>query len=205
MKDLVVLVADLDTKSAISGLFTRFHALKTRSFTFDIFSHIHRDPGCLRGAVEFLRGFTKQYRNALVVFDYEGSGGESETPATLRNELTARLANSGWDQRAATIIIVPELEIWVWSDSPQVDAVLGWSGQTPSLREWLSDKKWLQPDMVRPAKPKEAMHAALRAVKKNPSAARFQQLGRSVGFQQCTDPMFQELLRLLRSWFPPLP
>ena len=202
MKDIVVLVADLDTENAIRGLFTRPDALGTRPFSFDIFRHEQRDPGCLRGAVDFLRSFTKRYQHALVIFDYEGCGRNSEEPAKLQSELTNHLANSGWAQRAATIIIDPELEIWVWSDSPHVDDVLGWKGRSPSLRQWLSDKGWLPPNTFKPARPKEAMHAALRVVKKIPSAAAFLQLGRSVSFQRCVDPAFQTLLGLLRKWFP---
>src|SRR5512146_960457 len=134
MKDLIILVADLDTEYSLRGLLSRPKAIGIQTITFDIFPHPHRDPGCLLESVDFLRGFTRQYRHALVIFDHEGCGRETQTPAGLAATVAAGLANSGWSDRAMPIILVPELEIWVWSDSPQVDAALGWAGRQPALR-----------------------------------------------------------------------
>jgi len=77
MKDLIILVADLDTENVLLGLLPRLeHVYGTRKFTFDIKRHPYRDPGCFTGSTDFLRPFSIQYRHALVVFDREGSGQE---------------------------------------------------------------------------------------------------------------------------------
>ena len=53
----------------------------------------------------------------------------------LETEAEQRLSSSGWDDRAVAIVLDPELEIWVWSDSPEVDDVLGWRGRIPRLAD----------------------------------------------------------------------
>jgi hypothetical protein len=46
----------------------------------------------------------------------------------MENDLEARLSQSGWPSGCcAAIVIDPELELWVWSRSPHVPAVLGLS------------------------------------------------------------------------------
>jgi hypothetical protein len=45
MKDLIVLVADLDTENILLGLLPRIERVcGTRAFSFDIRRHINRDP-----------------------------------------------------------------------------------------------------------------------------------------------------------------
>ena len=204
MKDLVILVADLDTEFALRGLLSRYQSLIIREISFDIFRHPRRDPGCLLESVDFLRGFTRQYHRAIVIFDHEGSGREDTRPETLEQQLNDRLAITGWQTNASTVIIQPELEIWVWSASPQVDAALGWQGQNPSLRQWLMSEGWISALDQKPERPKEALHASLRIVRKVSSASLFEQLARTVSFRGCTDIAFQRLLSTLRNWFAPI-
>lgn len=69
-----------------------------------------------------------------------------------------------------------ELEIWVWSDSPHVAAVLGWAGRQPDLMTWLINKGMFDPQKTKPDRPKEAMVLALREARKSRSSAIFLQL-----------------------------
>jgi hypothetical protein len=49
-----------------------------------------------------------------------------EVPSWMASDGTLRLLalfTSGWENRAAAVVLDPELEIWVWSDSPEVEAV----------------------------------------------------------------------------------
>lgn len=46
--------------------------------------------------------------------------------------------------------------------SPEVDKVLGWSGRLPGLRDWLAQEAWMDAGASKPARPKEALQAALR-------------------------------------------
>jgi hypothetical protein len=201
MKDLVIVVADVDTEYTLRGLLSRSPSIGIRPVNYDIFRHPHRDPGCRIGACDLLRRFTNQYHRALVVFDHEGCGQEGITRGELERDLESHLNRSGWDDRASVIVIAPELEIWVWSDSPQVDIALGWSGRIPDLRGWLRAKAMWPADSPKPDRPKEAMRSSLREARKGYSAAIFEQLAKTVSFNRCVDPAFRKLLATLQVWF----
>lgn len=164
--DLVILVADQNIKVVTDGLLSRHHSLRIRPVRFGTFVHPEHDPGCLRRAHGFLRSFASEYDYALVVFDREGCGKEGASAQELEAEVETALARSGWEDRAATIVLDPELEAWVWSDSPHVDRILGWAGRTPNLRTWLVGERFLQEGEFKPARPKEAMERALREVRR---------------------------------------
>jgi hypothetical protein len=201
MKDLIVLAADKDAEFAMRGILARHQSLGIREIVWAVFVHPDRDPGCLLRSPEFLRIFLKQYEHALVLFDHEGCGREDLFGAQIETELGARLAASGWHDRASAIVIEPELELWVWSTSPHVDRVLGWSGHEPALRPWLMAEKLLGSAESKPPRPKEAMRAALRAVQKSPSSALFGELANTVALNRCTDRSFSKLVGDLRRWF----
>ena len=120
-KDLIVLVADLDMEEAMKGILNRHQALNIHKISFDIRKHPDRDSGCRTRGVEFLRNFEALYSYAILMFDHEGSGRETETVVEIEYQLDQQLGANGWNNRAATIVFEPELEIWIWSDSPEVD------------------------------------------------------------------------------------
>jgi hypothetical protein len=189
-------------QATIAAILRRHHALGIRPVDAQIFVHQGRDSGCLRHGSEFLRAFTKSFRHALVLFDREGCGKEVEGRAALEERLEKQLAISGWEERAAAVVLDPELEAWVWSDSPQVLTVLGWRSDLRSLREWLEERKYVAPEVPKPHRPKEAMQAILRLNKKPQSASLFQELARTVSLDRCQDQAFQKLKETLVSWFP---
>ena len=138
--------------------------------------------------------------HGLVVFDHDGCGRESTPREVLEAELEGRFAGVGWGGRAAAVIISPEVESWIWSESPAVDAELGWTGRSPGLCAWLAARGWLRG--VKPHHPKEAYRAALLAVNRKPSPERLSRLAAQVSFQRCVDPAFLKLKTALQSWFP---
>lgn len=202
VKDLIVLVADKQLMQTLLGLFGRTISLGIRPIDFDIRVHPHRDSGCRVEGAEFLRSFQNQYAHALLMFDHDGSGREKIAPADLERQLDEKLSTFGWGDRAKTIVIQPELEIWVWSPSRAVDRILGWDGRLPELRDWLVRHRWTSTPGTKPEKPKEALEAALAEVKKVASGALYHQLAKTVGFQDCQDRAFLRLLDSLRTWFP---
>lgn len=129
--DLVVLTADKNMKFAVEGVISRYQALAIRPISAAFYIHPERDPGCLLHADDFLRPFARKYAYAMVMFDREGCGKEDKTRVELEQQLASELSRSGWADRAAVIVIDPELEIWVFSDSPEVDKALGWGGECP--------------------------------------------------------------------------
>lgn len=201
-KDLVVLVADRNIEYAIKGLLERPRALRIRSVGFNIYKHPENDPGCRSHGVDFLRPFANQYHHALLVFDKAGCGREAMSRSDIENRLEIDLSAAGWGSRAATVVIDPEVENWVWSDSPHVDSVLGWEGKQPPLRSWLLTQGFLSGGGSKPSQPKEAMDAALRQAQIPHSSSLFLQIAKRVSFERCDDPAFLKLKTTLTAWFP---
>ncbi len=122
-------------------------------------------------------------------------------PDEVAAELKSRLCASGWGDRAEAIIIAPELEAWVWSDSPHVDRMLGWSGRAPRLRDWLASRGFWPADLRKPPRPKESFQAALRESRIRVSSAVFRELAERVSLRDCQDPAFQQFRDLMLDWF----
>lgn len=202
MKDLICLVADKNMEYAIRGLLGSPIRVGIREITFDIFVHPEHDPGCYNAAHSFLRSFSTSYTHGLVLFDYDGCGQEISPPTHVQTHVKELLDENGWEERANVVVINPELEIWVWSDSPRVDECLGWQGQNPDLRTWLRQKGLLEEDRLKPNDPKTALEEALRTVRKQRSSALFKQLAERVSLNRCTDDSFIYLRSTLRRWFP---
>ncbi len=129
-RELVILVADLDAENAMRGVLQRWQSLGIRKLEdgkgVDIHRHPQRDAGCRSGAETFLDGFVRTHSNALVVFDHHGCGWEGRSAQDVEIDLEKRLSDVGWAGRCSVVVIAPELEAWVWSDSPNV--MRNWDG-----------------------------------------------------------------------------
>lgn len=204
-KDLICLVADRDMEQFVKATLARHRALGIREVTSDIRIHPERDPACLRRGHDFLRPFVNRYAHALVALDREGCGREGSSREELEIEIERYLRNNGWQDRAAALVLDPELEIWVWSKSPHVDAVLGWSRRRPGLRTWLEQEGFLASCNVKPERPKEAMERALRLAGKARSSDLYRGIAEKVSLSSCVDPTFLKLKETLRRWFPAAP
>lgn len=201
-KDLVILVADQDMEFALRGILGRPAHLGIRALDYEIYVHPEHDPGCLLRGHDYLRLFVNRFEHGLVLFDRQGSGQEKKPREILEKDVEGHLSRSGWLNRAAAVVIDPELEIWVWSDAPDVDRVLGWEGKIPGLRCWIRDKGWLPAGHAKPVDPKEAFEQALRVVSTPRSSSIFRRLAVNVSLRRCSDPSFQKLKKVLRKWFP---
>jgi hypothetical protein len=202
VKDLIVLAADGQMEATVRGLLThRRPSLQIREITADIYVHPEKDPGCLLRGHDFLRPFCRQYQYTLILCDRDGCGQQDRPREALEEDIERRLAISGWEGRAAAVVLDPELEIWVWSDSPKVDQTLGWTGRQPSLANWLVSEGYCTPSHGKPNAPKRAFEEALQIAKRRRSSAIYHQLARQVGLSRCTDPSFLKLKALLRRWF----
>jgi hypothetical protein len=179
VRDLLCLVADKNQEQALRGVFSRPEALGIRVFSFDIFVHPESDPGCCQQSPDFLRPLNARYRFALVLFDFEGCGDETADAAALERRIERLLMRNGWGDRGRVVVIEPELEAWVWSSSPEVDRALGWSGRLPDLRTWLLSREFMLARDLKPDRPKEAVEAALREVRKPRSSAIYGALART--------------------------
>ena len=201
--DLIVLAADKHIATSVETLLHERRAdLGIRAVSFDVRRHPQSDPGCRSGAAEFLRPLNRVYRYALVVFDYEGCGSQ-DAPEKIRREVESALERNGWRERSKAIVIVPELEAWVWTPSGEVARALGWNRGFEPLRKWLEGKKLWSAGSSKPDDPKKTLGQVLRQNRKVSSSALFKKLAASVDFDGCRDPAFKELEQALRGWFPP--
>ena len=205
-KRLVVLVPDADIEQSMKGLLTRTDNLNIAPVEFEITRHVNRDSGCRSSASIYLRPYLNWCRYALVVFDRDGCG-SSRSRLEIQLAVERDLARNGWDNRAKAVVIDPEIEAWVWSDSPEVARVMGWGSDFPALREWLASEELWPLDRRKPQNPKRAMREAMQkagiARKARRSSSKFHDLAATVDFSGCSDPAFMELERTLRAWFPP--
>jgi hypothetical protein len=212
VRDLFVIVADLDAENGFKALLQRHHhSLGIGPIDFDpsqdILRFNGRDSGCCGEAVELVRAALRTHKHVLLVFDRDGSGREGQTRTEIEADIEKRFDNNGWSRTARVIVVDPELEAWVWSDSAHVAGELGW-GNMHELHEFLLENDWLSDahaDGVpaKPRHPKEAMEAALREKRVAISSKRFGELGQKVGrLSHCVDAAFQKLIATLKEWFP---
>ena len=204
MKDLVVLVPDKNAQHAIDALLKRTSALGIRhDVSHDSFVHPERDPGCLRHSHDFLRPLRKKYARALVLFDRWGCGMDNENVSAIQSIVEQNLSSNGWEPEVSGVVVFdPELEAWVFNDSPHVDRALGWAGREPTLRAWLRDRGLMETG-AKPTDPKRAVEEALKFVNKPRSSAIYADLASKAGVSTCSDSSFAKFCRLLREWFKP--
>jgi hypothetical protein len=203
MIDLVMLVPGKNERETFDGLLSsRQMSLEIRKVKYEILVHPRRDPGCFHEGPDILQPFQGLAQYSLVVLDYEGSGQEGRPSENVRNDLKRRLETSGWADRTEVLVLYPELENWVWSDSPEVDQAVGWQGRKPSLREWLVGQEWWPKDTAKPSRPKECLEVALREVRMRRSSAIYRQLAEKVGLTRCQDEGFRAFRETMKSWFP---
>ncbi len=203
LHELVVLTADRNCEFALRGLLARPQSLGMRPISAWFLGHPDHDPGCYLTSHDVLRTSLGSASHAIVVFDHDGCGAEQHSRVELETRVEARLVLSGWPAGSCSCIVMdPELECWVWSDSPHVDEALGWSGKRPALRAWLRDQGLWPAHRPKPENPKEAVELVLKTVQKSRSSSIYQRLAVKVSFERCVDPAFLKLKKTLQSWFP---
>ena len=200
--DLKVVVADGNMQATFAGLLTRHQSLGIRALQLDPQSplvHPRHDPGCWKDGPELLAIKHQHYCHGLLALNWEGCNSKRPAEDTRQDlqERLDRLTSPGW---GSVVVLQPELEIWVFSDSPEVDRALGWEPET--LTPWLVQQGLLEPGQAKPARPKEAVEHAMNQKRQPRSSSVYRQLSRSVGLSRCTAPAFTELKGTLQQWFP---
>lgn len=202
-RDLIILVADQDTRNLLDGLLPRVHKIeKLREFTFDIRVHINRDNGVLNNGVNFLRNFLSTHDNAIAIFDFEGCGRENnKTRYAIEDEFENDLVKNGWSvSNCASIVIEPEIESWIWVRSPHLPAAIDWS-LSDDIYQWLEDTKHLVAGQLKPSRPKEAFEAALRICSVARSPSLYKAIASKASYKHCQDASLWKLIDKLRTWF----
>ncbi|MBN8700879.1 MAG: hypothetical protein J0L54_14825 [Chitinophagales bacterium] len=202
MKDLVVLVADGTMQKVVEEILLRVpRSSGTSDFTFDVIPNIGHDSGCYNDSHELLRSFSTQYRFAMVIFDFEGSGVEIKSINEIENDVERLLDNHGWQNRNSVAVINPELENWIWQDSPHIEEAFGWENNTP-LYQWCRTEGLIAHGDSKPIRPKETMQRVLKFTRTPFSSAIHKKIAKVVSYKRCTDRAFLKILNQLKNWFP---
>jgi hypothetical protein len=201
-RDLIVVTADGQQKRTISTLLIeRWQALGIRQLGIDADSDIfslQNDPKTYHEAGLFLATFARQYNRALVFIDAEWEG-SPPTADEIERKIQADLDRNGWKDRSAVIVLDPELEIWVWSQSPHVPNLLSTDWET--IRSLGRQRGYWQEGAIKPSEPKTLLEAVLRQTKKRRSSALFAQLATKVGLKSCQEKSFCRFRDVLQRWF----
>ena len=201
-KELVVLVADIQQEKTLDTLLShRNLSLGIRRASYQIYRHPRKDAGVFGEADSFLRPFLNSHRYALVLLDaaWDGAPGNARY---LQDDLMRRLCANGWNRKRCQVIVIdPELETWIWSESEEVPRILR---TTWNIIKITAQKHgyWAENE-TKPSHPKELLEILLISQKRPRSSSLFQNLARNVGLSKCQDPAFVLLRATLQQWFPP--
>lgn len=201
MEDLVALVADKNMEFALKGGLDQPERLGTRQIRYRIRVHSERDGGVRTTGAQILRLLRNQFNHALLMLDWEGSGSNEPDAITEEAALDHQLQRT-WGPFAKTIVIDPELDIWMWGSSNLLKQSLNWTGPQ-SIRDWAADRGFQLSEKGKPLRPKEALQAVLREVRLPRSSSLYRKIASQISLQKCEDAAFLRLREQLRLWFPP--
>ena len=158
-----------------------------------------KDPGLFARAPDLARPYLRTHEHLLVVLDAAWAG--SPGAQRIEEQLGEKLARNGWsNERAAVVVIEPELEVWAWSDRRALARALYVELPTPArprvpdiLAEWGRDAA---------RGPKERLEALREKLAIPTSSAQFRRFAAAARIEPCEDRGFARLRDLFRRWFP---
>lgn len=200
MKDLLLLVPDKNMEAVFRELLKRNRSLGIRPIAFDVHVHSQRDPGCYKDGAEWLRAQQDAYAYLLLCLDFAWEGHAHGTAADLRASLRDRLERCGLGSRSDALVIAPELEQWLFVDSPHVAHGLGYDSFR-DIRQFLQDAGLWPAAASKPEDPKRATEFLLQRKGIPRSSSIYKRIARKVSLKGCRDPAFRQLRERLGQWF----
>lgn len=201
MKDLVILVADVQAKAVLEALLQhRLHSLGLpRELTVDVVNSAGTDGGVRTRGTDVLRYLAPAAKHAMMIFDHHGCGDDS--PAEVIEEALEKQLRAAWGSRAACIVLEPELEEWVVGARSAFGEIEELSGVDATA--WWSNRGFKRDDRGKPVPVKAAIDDLFDAHGARRSAANYRLIaGRaSLRLDRCQSRSFHKLVRQLREWF----
>lgn len=201
MKDLVIMVADKNMEFALKGALSRSIALGISDISYEFRVHMHRDGGVRTTGPDALALESRRFSHALLLLDFEGSGTHHDDPEDLEQELDDRLRND-WNNNAKSIVLYPEVDIWVWGADALLQEIYDWPLQI-TIRQWLRDAGFEFDQNDKPKRPKEALEAIRKIHKQPRSSALYMNITERISLSRCRDTAFICLKNQLQAWFNP--
>ena len=211
MRDCFFLVADSNMEHTLLGMLSREkfeQALNCARFEFDARLDLlvavgDNDPGLLTRIEIYARPPRQSHSHLVVMIDAEWTG--SPGSAVIRDQIVEGCMRSGWAEGdVAAVVLEPELEAWIWQDSPHVEKVVGHKSRGASLRQTLATSGEWPVSAPKPPRPKEALEGVLRRNRVPRSSALYREITERVSVKNCIDPAFKTLQEALQRWFPPV-
>ena len=193
-------MADKNAHFALKGALGRSLALGIRPIEFEFRVHSGRDGGARKYGPEMLALERQRFRHALLVLDFEGCGTDLPNALELEAELDGRLALR-WNATAKSIVIEPELDVWIWGADNAVEPAIDWPAGK-SVRQWLQENGHDLHPNGKPKDPKRAIESALRLTGLPRSSALYQNIAEKISLRRCGDAAFSRLRHQLTKWFP---
>ena len=97
-----------------------------------------------------------------------------------------------WQERAKSIVIEPEADIWLWGSDNAMQQVLRWTDSMP-IRAWLQEKGFDFTSEGKPKRPKEAFEEVVRKCQLPRSSSLYSEITGKVSLSRCTDSAYQRL------------
>jgi hypothetical protein len=147
------------------------------------------------------------FGKALLIWDHHGSGWEGKRqPQEAHDAVVARLEGVTWKDHAEAVVIVPELEEWLWYSKSSLRKCLGVSEE--DLGTWVADFSRMR---KRPAEaiakelPRELLDFVFRRrLGRGVRPREFENIAGSASLNDWSESgSFGALAALLRAWFPP--
>lgn len=205
MKDLFVLTADLDAKVVMQSVLQRHRSLSISPISFDVDRHTMRDAGVVKDGPELVRRYKGMYRKVLLLWDYHGSGWQRFSPEECELKMQNRLDSVTWKDNSGAIVLVPELEEWLWQNDSSICRRLGISGD--DLRNWTAEfagKQKATVENVKQSQPKELFEfICLDKVGRTISPKDFEVIASTASLTDwLMSKSFASVVSILRNWFP---
>jgi hypothetical protein len=206
-KIVFVLTADADAQALIGAVLKRHRALRTRAITATVERFVGRDSGMVKDGPEIVRFLVRkdEYSRVILIWDHHGSGWEKRKPNVAVSRIQQRLNGVTWADNLAALVVVPELEEWLWHCPAALARFMGlnlteFDSVTDPLAADLSGSR----EHCCREKPKELFEAILyRQKRRKPLPEDFAMFGSSAKVEQlCASATFARLIEILRSWFP---
>jgi hypothetical protein len=208
MKDLFVWTADSDAEALIRAVLQRHRDLQIHPISFDVDRLFSRDSGMVKEGPEIARARVSktEYSRLILVWDHDGSGWEQRVvPEQAVTRIQQRLDGVTWTDRSAAVVIVPELEEWLWHCPASVARHLGVSAaDLDTLTARVAAELSLSREPCCRERPKELFEGVLYYKKRRkPLPEDFRMLGSSANLAKWSaSETFGRLVEVLRAWFP---
>jgi hypothetical protein len=203
--NLLVLTADADAKAVMESVLQRHQSLGIRKITFNVERHSGRDPGIMKDGPEFTRFYRNEFERVILLWDYIGCGWENRIDASAcEAQIRKRLVGVTWKNRSVAVVIVPELEAWLWTNRASlrkhwkvtnklIDRVISEYESNTGLKSGTAVKE----------QPKELFeHIQLRELHRTISPRDFSEIASSASlhdWESCGS--FHSIVTALRTWF----